>query len=286
MQQLIKRLESIKAAISLEDEESIALHLDKIRSKGAEIEGLPAIIICLDAFDYMQALGRISDFIEKHRGSEPQGDIESAALKMEMHGLESKLMELSIKREEFLYAVSNFNRQYSLRLDAAILKILKLQIMIACVKEAEYLGDEEWYAKYEKYRKKRQEAQEAYRQFQQLSDVCRMHDLAKVVEEILVSLRSGGGFIGSSKEAADKEEMRSHITDLRQQADVLEAEIKRIQDNPTWHLLMMIGEDYEPYLIEQEAALNKEMTRLRQQFLEMVWWESDSRLKEQELVTV
>jgi cystathionine beta-lyase/cystathionine gamma-synthase len=44
MHRLMKRLEIIKAAISLGDEETIALHVSKVRGMAEETEGLKAIL--------------------------------------------------------------------------------------------------------------------------------------------------------------------------------------------------------------------------------------------------
>ncbi len=157
MQQILKRLEIIKAAISLEDEETIALHLSKIRSMGEQAEGLDDIFISLDRLDYPRALSRIANFLERHSAVTTYNDPEIAALKMELHGLERRLVDLRGERDECLHAVNDFNRCYNLRLGEILSKILKLKMMIAGAAEAAYTGIEE------EVRKKLEEAKEEAR---------------------------------------------------------------------------------------------------------------------------
>lgn len=81
MQQLIKRLEIIKAAISLEDEETISLHVEKIRCRAGEVEELTIILSCLDTLDYPEAFSHITTFLNTHSAVTTWSDPEVAALK-------------------------------------------------------------------------------------------------------------------------------------------------------------------------------------------------------------
>ncbi len=143
MQQLLKRLEIIKAAISLEDNETIALHLGKIRDRKQHDPALGDIVARLDRLDYPQALTLIGDFLNRHSAVAAYTDPEIAALKMELQGLEKRLADLRGERDDCVYTLNDFNRQYSLRLGGVISKILKLKMMIAGAEEAAYTGDDE-----------------------------------------------------------------------------------------------------------------------------------------------
>ncbi|MBM9519976.1 J domain-containing protein [Desulforhopalus vacuolatus] len=158
MQQLIKRLEIIKAAISLEDEETISLHLEKIRCRAGEVEELTVIFSCLDALDYPEALLHITTFLNTQSAVTTWSDPEVAALKLELQGLERRLTRLSGERDEFLHTIDGFNRQYSMHLGKTISEILKLQVMLAGVEEAKHIGDKI-------YEKAREKAQEQYGRF-------------------------------------------------------------------------------------------------------------------------
>jgi hypothetical protein len=319
MQQLLKRLEIIKAAISLEDEETISLHLEKIRCRAGEVEELTAIFSCLDALDYPEALSHITTFLNIQSAVTTWSDPEVAALKLELQGLERRLIRLSGERDEFLHTIEGFNRQYSVRLGEIISQILKLQVMLAGAEEAKHIGDNEETRKgYEKAKKKAEEQyrhfsgeygeylaepepqklnekdarrlkfvyrkasrlchpdmvaddlkEQAAAQFQELNNAYRMNDLARV-EEILVSLESGGDFVAASEQMGDKEKLRTHIRGLRQRVDELAAEIERIQADNTWQLVVQLGGEYDAYFTEQEAALKEEMERLQQKFRDMV----------------
>ncbi|MBM9519979.1 hypothetical protein JWG39_09135 [Desulforhopalus vacuolatus] len=263
MQQLIKRLEIIKAAISLEDEETISLQVDKIRCRSGEVEELTLILSCLDTLDYPEALSHITTFLNIHTPVTPWGDPEIAALKLELQGLERRLILLSGERDEFLYTIDGFNRQYSVCLGEIISQILKLQVMLAGAEEAKHIGDnEETRKEYEKVKEKAEE------QYQELNNAYRMNDQA-TVEEILVSLESGA-FVAASEQMDDKEKLRTHIKGLRQRVDELAAEIERIQEDNIWQFVVQLGGKYDAYFTEQEAALKEERERLRQEFRKMV----------------
>ncbi len=163
MQQLLKRLEIIRAAISLEDEETIALHLGRIRGLEGQDDGLAEICTRLDVLDYPQALALIDDFLTRHNAVTTYNDPEIAALKMELQGLEKKLADLRGERDEFLHSINDFNRQYSLRLGGVISEILKLQMMIAGAEEAAYLGDDEELR--QEFSRAKEQAQQDYQQF-------------------------------------------------------------------------------------------------------------------------
>ena len=164
MHRLMKRLEIIKAAISLGDEETIALHVSKVRGMAEETEGLKAILANLDSLDYPGALTRIEDFLIINVAVSVYADPEVSALKMELQGLERRLAEMNSERDEVLHVLGDFNRQYSLRLGGIISEILKLQMMIAGAAEAKHFNDEEDVrARFEQARK---QAQSDYQRFQ------------------------------------------------------------------------------------------------------------------------
>ncbi len=163
MQQLLKRLEIIRAAISLEDEETISLHLGKIRGMEAQNDDLGEILACLDTLKYLQALILIGDFLARHRTVTAYNDPEISALKMELRGLERFLADLRCERDEYLHTINDFNRQYSLQLGDVVSEILKLQMMIAGAEEAIYVGDDEELLR--KFSETKREARSDYQQF-------------------------------------------------------------------------------------------------------------------------
>lgn len=163
MHRLIKRLEIIKAAIGLEDEDTIALHVNKIRGMAEEADGLEAILANLASLNYPDALTRIEDFLKLNMAVSVYADPELAALKMELQGLERRLADLSAERDEAVHVLGSFNRRYSLRLGDLISEILKLQMMIAGAAEAKHFNDEEdLRARFEQARK---QAQSDYQRF-------------------------------------------------------------------------------------------------------------------------
>lgn len=163
MQQLMKRLEIIKAAISLEDEETITLHLGKIGGAADAFPGLESILSHLAALDYAMALRLISDFLHRNAAVSVFADPETAALKMELQGLERRLARLSAERDEVLHVLDEFNRLYSVRLGGLISEILKIQMMIAGAAEA--LHDDDQAEIRARFAQERRRAQHDYQRF-------------------------------------------------------------------------------------------------------------------------
>jgi hypothetical protein len=106
-------------------------------------------------------------------------------------------------------------------------------------------------------------------QFQALHQAYNMNDVDKV-EEILSVLEAGGAFVAASEQVQDKERLRAHISSLRHQLAAMDKEIQTIQADSTWVLVERLNGDYEAFLAEQEADLEAELNRLRQEYRHMV----------------
>ncbi len=318
MQQLMKRLEIMRAAISLEDEETIALHRERLVQMADESVDLCEILNSIDVLDYPDALQRITDFLNQHVAVAVYNDPEVSALKMELQGLERRLTALSAERDEILHVLEGFNHLYNVRLGGIISAILRLHMLRARAALAGFQGDA---AELDGIRRAHEQAQNDYQQFngeyegvlaapgprdlspegalrlknayrkasrlchpdmvaeelkelataqfQALHQAYNMNDVDKV-EEILAVLQAGGAFVAASEQVQDKDRLRAHISSLRQQLDVIGKELQVIQKDSTWILVEGLNGDYEPYLAEQEADLDAELTRLRQEYRDLI----------------
>jgi len=125
MTQIIKRLELIKTAIAIEDEEIIELQLSKIKNHDVD-DKIKSILELLDKFDFANAVLEIDNYITNNNSLVVYNDDELQGLKLELKVLESKLQELNIERDEYQNSINEFNTQYSLALGDLIKKILEL----------------------------------------------------------------------------------------------------------------------------------------------------------------
>ena len=126
MQQILKRLELIKTAISIEDEEIIELQVLKLQSLKTDVQ-LVEILAKITQKDYSAVMQKIEDYLEQYSGLVVYEDKELQGLRLELKALERKLQELSLQRDEHLSEIHDFNLQYHLRLGEVIQNILTLK---------------------------------------------------------------------------------------------------------------------------------------------------------------
>ena len=126
MHQILKRLELIKTAITLEDEEIIELQVMKLTAIECDGE-VKEILAKLDNKDYGTAVVKIEEYLLRFSGVVVYEDKELQALRLELKALERKLQELSSEKNEYLNDIHEFNVQYHLHLGGIIQKILNLK---------------------------------------------------------------------------------------------------------------------------------------------------------------
>ncbi len=130
MQNIIKRLELIKVAITLEESSIIATQIELLQLVTLP-EQVQEIIKHLTALDYSLALQMITQFINDQTQLMPYEDTELTALKMELHGLELQIATLNAEKDEYICSVGQFNAVYSQRLGAKINELLLLRLQLA-----------------------------------------------------------------------------------------------------------------------------------------------------------
>jgi len=125
MTEILKRLELIKTAISIEDEEIIELQVSKLKNLETD-DKIKNILDMLYDCDYGKAMVAIDDYALKYDSLVLYDDKELQGLKLELKVLENRLHELNVERDEYQNNVNEFNTQYSLYLGDLIKKILEL----------------------------------------------------------------------------------------------------------------------------------------------------------------
>ena len=126
MIQLLKRLELIKTAIALEDEEIIELQLYKLKNIEND-DKIQEIIDLISATRYEQVINLIDAFIERNKGIILYEDPEIQGLKIELKILEKELQSFSEEKNEYIHLINEFNAQSNLKLGEIIQEILKLR---------------------------------------------------------------------------------------------------------------------------------------------------------------
>jgi chromosome segregation ATPase len=136
MQQILKRLELIKTAISIEDEEIIELQVMKLGVMDCNAD-VQSILARIEAKEYALVVLEIEAYIKRFEGVVVYEDRELQGLRLELKVLEKKLQGLSDDKNGYLNDINEFNILYHLRLGECIGKILKLkeEILEAEVRE-------------------------------------------------------------------------------------------------------------------------------------------------------
>ena len=136
LQTLIKRLEIIRAAMSLADEDLIAQQLPALRAvlpqlDGAADETLAAIIAALAGGHYPQAMRLINRFLTAQAALVVSEDAELVALRLELAALERQITAETLERDEIQTLLERFNRDFLLHCGPTLTEILTAQEQIA-----------------------------------------------------------------------------------------------------------------------------------------------------------
>ncbi len=126
MKQILKRLELIKTAISIEDSEIIELQVQKIILMEHDNE-IAEILTLISNNNYENVVSLIENYIQKYNGIIIYEDPEVQGLKIELKIFEEMLQELSDEKSEYIHTLDTFNDRYSSELGELIGEILKLK---------------------------------------------------------------------------------------------------------------------------------------------------------------
>ncbi|ABP62181.1 DNA repair ATPase [Enterobacter sp. 638] len=126
----IKRLEIIKNAIELEDDDIILSQLARLRSEAFDDE-LLAIVTALENQNYTAAMAAITAWLQSQRAMTQWRDPQVAASKLELRALEERLRDLIDRRNARVQQLDEFNDLYFSRLGPLMSQILQLRKTLA-----------------------------------------------------------------------------------------------------------------------------------------------------------
>lgn len=181
MNKPIKRLEIIKNAIELEDDDIVQSQLVRLKKEPLD-EALSAIVQALEARRYADAITAISAWLQSQRALTAWQDPQIAASKLELKTLEAELQDLVDRRNARIQRLDDFNDLYMTRLGPLMTEILRLRKVLAekmlrrqlregsrsepVAEESARKAD----ADYESYRQRHQEAQQHQAAQQRLAE--------------------------------------------------------------------------------------------------------------------
>ena len=300
--EIVKRLEIIKSAVAIEEDELIAMQLLKLKTFDLD-EQVQKIIYLIEEKRFETIVQLIEQYKQDRGGMVIYEDAAVQGLKYELKLLENNLNHLTNEKTEYERQLHEFNAEYVLRLGDLIEQILCLRFRYyADVIDdyPEFKPEAEVAEKaYESFKKEsaqqlqdlpaqlsddeKKQLKKLYRQasrlshpdvvsdkfkqqgekiFKVLNEAYRQQNLTQI-KEILLSLESGQNFGIASDSVNDKVSLRAKIDLLRQHLQAIEKEVSLLKKDETFKSLQRIS-DWECYFNDLEIKLKQELTKLQE----------------------
>lgn len=239
MNKIIKRLEIIKSAIELEDEEIIQQQLVHLQRESGD-PVITAIAHAIETRRFSDAMREIATWLQNQRAITSWQDPAIAASKLELKALESQLRELIDTRNARIQILDEFNDQYHLRLGPLMSRILELRKQLAASAQ------------------RRQEAERRRREKDYLA--CQQY-ISLAVDRLTQLKQQWMGMDSTSRSAVDIrqriQQQTELITDLLAEIRELEADFSRHNDSDTRQAQEEAAHEYEEYQEQQQDAQHR-----------------------------
>ncbi|WP_318373788.1 DNA repair protein [Enterobacter sp.] len=231
----IKRLEIIKNAIELEDDDIIVSQLARLKNEAFNDE-LLAIVAALEEKNYTAAMTAITAWLQSQRAVTQWRDPQVAASKLELKALEERLRDLIDRRNARVQQLDEFNDLYLNRLGPLMTQILQLRKNLAELNLRRQLAE-------------RQRREEDYRRCQQY-----MAQAVDVLAMLTKRWRELPADSVQSVEARKQLQQQSDlIANLLAEAQELETGLTR-EEEPARQACDEANDEYEKYREQQHDA--------------------------------
>lgn len=290
---VIKRLEILKNYVILEDDEDIERESRKLSVYQFQ-QDIAQIIRALSQNAFSQAVELIDEFIKRNHQIVVYGEVDIAALKLEIRHLEHQLNAYDDEKTELEKTLTLFQHRHTKELGQYISRLLhlrKLKFVWDDEKFAEAEQDErEYHQQLEEENAKEiqtlsEDDQKALkRAYKKASILCHPDKVAEemkedatetftklkqayeennldLVQEILDDLEQGKFFQSRTASISEKEKLQLEIQRLREKIQVLEAEIYAIKESEEYQTISEI-EDWDEYFDRIREQLKDEIERI------------------------
>jgi hypothetical protein len=290
---ILKRLDIIKNAVAIEDEELIAMQIAKLQALPLD-EKVKQILALISTKRFQYVIQLIEQYKHDNSGVMVFQDPQIQGLKLELKLLENRLNELTDTQADLERQINEFNSEYMQRLGSLIEAILKKRAELFSHDTAKQQEAQQDYENFEQsYQQQlqdtpqtltpeeQQQLKTAYRKasrlchpdkladefktqgtefFKALNEAYRRQDLQRVLD-ILHSLETGATLSTASDSITDKAILQSKIAALRERIAALEADIQGLQADETY-LCMQTITSKDDYFAELEQGLQAELAAL------------------------
>ena len=293
---LHKHLEIMRNALSLGDEDIIALQTRKMAALAEETPPLAELAELLQSQQYAAAVRWLNDYQKQHTAIAPYADPEIDALKLELRAVEQELVALTTQKEEYAQTLDEFNALYYAHCGELVGQILRLKL--AAAKKAPQPQQQEQQA-FDDFQQAHQQAKkpppelsaedrsELKKMYRQACQLCHPDMLAEedkargtkqfqelqaaykqnnitAVRDILSALRSGRDFAGAADSLQEKEALTRQITANRQKIVTLKKEIAALLADEDLQNILAI-KDWHVHFAAVHKDLQAELQRLQKE---------------------
>jgi chromosome segregation ATPase len=245
MNKLIQRLDIIKNAVAMEDENLIAMQLQELEQLA--LNGtVQHIIELIKSQSYEDVIQLIEDYKNKNSGMVVFEDPKVQGLRLELKVLEKKLKNLTEKKKDYTIEIDDFNREYSLRLGAIIQQILSLEEKILhqrIIKE-----EQAFQAKKEAFNKAKEAVKSTKKQVVEIEE--ELDDLDELSEE----------YDELYEQYQDlKEDLNHQEQDLNEKRKEAKQAKEELDEDPANKEYQNAKEDSETFEKEYEEVISEEV---------------------------
>ena len=231
----IKRLEIIKNAIELEDDDIIVSQLTRLKNEAFNDE-LLAIVAALEEKNYTAAMTAITAWLQSQRAVTQWRDPQVSASKLELKALEERLRDLIDRRNARVQQLDEFNDLYLHRLGPLMTQILQLRKNLAELNLRRKLAE-------------RQRREEDYRRCQQY--------MAQALDVLAMLTKRWRDLPADSVQCAEArkqlQQQSDLIANLLAEAQELETGLTR-EEEPARQACDDANDEYEKYREQQHDA--------------------------------
>lgn len=290
---VIKRLEILKNYVILEDDEDIERESRKLSVYQFQ-QDIDQIIRALSQNAFSQAVELIDAFIKRNHQIVVYGEVDIAALKLEIRHLEHQLNAYDDEKTELEKTLTLFQHRHTKELGKYISRLLHLrklkfvwddekfaeaeqdereyhqQLEEENAKEIQTLSEDDQKALKRAYKKAsilchpdkvaEEMKEDATETFTKLKQAYEENNLA-LVQEILDDLEQGNFFKSRTASISEKEKLQLEIRRLREKIQALETEIYTIKESEEYQTISEI-EDWDKYFDNIREQLKDEIERI------------------------
>jgi len=253
MNNLIKRLDIIKNAVAMEEEDLIKMQLLKLEQMSLD-DSVQHIVDLIKSQSYEDVIQLIERYKNNNSGIIVFEDPKIQGLRLELKVLERKLKNITEIKNDYTIEIEDFNREYSLKLGAIIQQVLRLREQT--LHQQIVQKEKEFQAKKDAFNKAKEEVKSTKKKIEELEE--KLEDLDELSEEY-------DELYEQYQEL--KEELYQQEQDLNEKRKKAKQARDELDDDPVNEEYQEAKEDTETFEKEYEEVIAEDVCELDEEKL-------------------